>query len=233
MVRRSRWKEEQNHCETHHESRGEANANITIESSPVFSSQEDGWDKHTSNAPDTPHIYQRLLISEHILWTLTLQVQRPMAFSCPRPINLRNPETDVSWMDLWRRAHVSNNLTETAGRTRIVVGSVFSLRGVQNKSNSEGDLKQSATMATLQEQELWCQKRLVHTWRESASDEPESRYATSLFPTFALRFFSRAVKEKVQRMHLVFLKPGIWQWPQVAINNSRGNQEKITSKNKL
>lgn len=34
---------------------------------PVFSSQKDGWDKHTSNAPDTPHIYQRLLIFEHIL----------------------------------------------------------------------------------------------------------------------------------------------------------------------
>lgn len=57
--------------------------------------------------------------------------------------------------------------------------------------------------------------------RNGSSTPDESRYATSPPPhTFALRFFSRSVKEKVQRMHLVFLKPGIWQRPQVAINNS-------------
>lgn len=38
--------------------------------------------------------------------------------------------------------------------TRIIVGYVFNLRNVQNKSNAEGDLMQvlsSAAMATLQE----------------------------------------------------------------------------------
>lgn len=48
--------------------------------------------------------------------------------------------------------HMSNVLTKTAASpmTRIIVGSVFNLRNVQNISNVEGDLK-SAAMATLQE----------------------------------------------------------------------------------
>ncbi len=47
---------------------------------------------------------------------------------------------------------MSNVLTKTAASlmTRIIVGSVFNLHNVQNKSNTEGYLK-SAAMATLQE----------------------------------------------------------------------------------
>lgn len=208
MVRGNRWKEEQNHRETHHESRGKANANITIAPSPVFSSQEDGWDKHASNAPDTPHIYQRLLISEHILWlfkTKDLWLSYARGRSISEILKLMSAEwtsgEEHMWVITWRRR-----------QPPLWQGSL--LDPLQNKSN-EGDLKKCnhGNFTGSSDRSEVCQKRLVHTWREPLRH-------ISPPPTFALRFFSRSVKEKVQRMHLVFLKPGIWQRPQVAINNS-------------
>lgn len=97
--------------------------------------------------------------------------------------------------------HMSNVLTKTAASpmTRIIVGSVFNLRNVQNKSNAEGYLKR-AVMATLQEVQtdlllpVVSNKACPHLTVEepfqgSVINEPKSCYATS--QSFGLCFFPR------------------------------------------
>lgn len=109
--------------------------------------------------------------------------------------------------------------------TRIIVGYVFNLRNVQNKSNAEGDLMRDlkTAMATLQEVQTDLRfpvepnKACPHLTVQQQSpfgQLPQNQTAVmpyrpvSYFPTFGLSFFSRLSGEKVERIRLVFCKLG-------------------------
>ncbi len=118
----------------------------------------------------------------------------------------------VEWISGEER--MSNVLTKTAASlmTRIIVGSVFNSRNVQNKSNAEGYLKAQLWQPYRKFKQicgfLWCQIRHVHTWQRkslllegSVRNEPNRGYATSrgfglhIFPhLLSVSFHSRVKK---------------------------------------
>lgn len=111
--------------------------------------------------------------------------------------------------------------------TRIIVGSVFNLRNVQNKSNAEGDLK-SAAMATLQEVQTDLQlpavsnKACPHLTAMNRGAVMPHRFAFSHHwsPFLFTVGYRRGAEDAVG-----FPQTGQLAVAQVAMNNCGGNQK--------